>query len=132
VAAEPVELELVAVVREPMLTSNLLRPTLNLGTLHLDRGSATPAHEVVVMLIHLASSVKGLPAIRQDDVDLPGSRQGLEGAIHGREADPAILVPESVVNFLGAPKTSGAVEQLRDGGTLAGLPPGRLRFRDVS
>jgi hypothetical protein len=73
-----------------------------------------------MMVAGLAAPVDRLAPGIVEDVDLSPERQGLEGAIDGREAHALSAAAKPVVEVLGAAEAVLLGQSLEDGGALTG------------
>src|SRR5699024_7433142 len=107
-------------VAEPVLGAHPRGPVLHSGRIQLHGGSALPADPVVMVVPGEALAVQRLAVGRAQHVHLAAVGEHLHGPVHGGQADLLTPVPEHLVQLLGAAEVIGPVQQLSDGGPLAG------------
>src|SRR5690606_19050907 len=96
-------------------------PGLHLPALHLHRGAARPAHQMVMVVLG-APPVQRFTGVGAQRVDQPGRRHRLQGAVHRGQADDLTAPAEFVVQFLSGSEVVDLVQQRRHRGPLPGGP----------
>jgi hypothetical protein len=103
-------------------------PAFNRLTLHLDGAAASPADQVVVVVLGVAASVERLAVLGTQHVDPPDVDEGLQVPVNGRQTDAVAPLPQLGVQVLRTAKPPAFHQQAFDGCPLPGGsgPRGRL------
>src|ERR1039458_7184447 len=109
--ADPADLHDVVELGEPVLLAESPGQGLEVLRVELDGVTAPPADQMVVVDRRPAPPVEGLAGVATDAVDLAGTGQGPELAVHGGQADPIPGRPQPGVQVLGAGELVGLVQE---------------------
>lgn len=104
--------------------SDVVGPLFEFRSVDLDGGAADATRQVMVVRFDDASSVKTLPAIGHDDVDLTVLDEFLELGVHGGQRDVPALAFNQGVKVLGADKTRYLAQNPDDLSALHGVSRG--------
>jgi hypothetical protein len=105
---------------EAMIGGDCIGPTFDSWSFDLDRATAHPAHQMVVMAC-AALSVERLAVVIAQCVDFGGIGHRLQISVDGRQADGIAFVAQSIVDLLRAGETIEIIEDRRNGSPLAGV-----------
>jgi len=118
VPAQSEDLQIVLHIAESMSFRDLASPALHRRPLDLDRTTAGPADQVV-MMAGRATAIGGLAFVGADGVELVSVGHQLQGPVNSGEPDSGALVAQIIVDLACRAELVGSVEDFLDGGTLA-------------
>ena len=104
-----------------MLATGSRGPLLDIGALYLDRRTARPAHQMVVVVPRSTQSVDGFSPRGMKHVHFASGRHRAELAVDGRKPDRSAVVVDVLVQLLSGAECAGSRERVCDRRALFGL-----------
>jgi hypothetical protein len=114
VRARPHDLDRVGHVDESLGGGDANRPPLHRSLSDLDRTTARPAHQVVVVLVAAAPAIEGLTVLGAKTVHLARVGESPELVVDRRAPDPFAAPSQLRVEILGAKEAVGLLEHGRE------------------